>query len=71
MDLDRPKGIQLISLHKSGSTWVQSYIHKKYRSFGVTLPPRNLYNEFLTDGNRKEDVDHIFVKRSFPKRRFR
>ena len=68
MDLDNPKGIQLISLHKSGSTWVQSYIHKKYRSFGVTLPPRNLYNEFLTDGNRKEDVDHIFVKRSYPKR---
>ena len=62
------KGIQLISLHKSGSTWVQSYIHKKYRSFGVTLPPRNLYNEFLTNGNRKEDTDHIFVTRSNTKR---
>ena len=68
MDLDKPKGIQLISLHKSGSTWVQSYIHKKYRRFGVTLPPSNLYNEFLTNGNRKEDTDHIFVTRTNTKR---
>jgi hypothetical protein len=48
MDLDKPKGIQLISLHKSGSTWVQSYIHKAYRRFGVTLPPSNLFNEFFS-----------------------
>ncbi len=25
-DVKKVKGIQLISLHKSGSTWVQSYI---------------------------------------------
>jgi len=61
------KGIQLISLHKSGSTWVQSYIHKKYRSFGVTLPPSNLYNEFFTFRNH-EDNEHDFVKKTFTDR---
>lgn len=69
MDLDRPKGIQLISLHKSGSTWVQSYIHKKYRRFGVTLPPSNLYNEFFTEGGwGREDNKNVFVKWSNEKR---
>ena len=68
MDLDRPKGIQLISLHKSGSTWVQSYIHKKYRRFGVTLFS-NLYNEFFTEGGwGREDNKNIFVKWSNEKR---
>lgn len=61
MNLNKPKGFQLISLHKSGSTWVHSYIHKKYRRFGVTLPPSNLYSEFFTTEDR-EDNDHDFVK---------
>ena len=75
MELNKPRGIQLISLHKSGSTWVQSYIHKKYRRFGVTLPPSNLYSEFFTLRNHEdkdhvyhEDKDHIFLKWSNQKR---
>ena len=75
MELNKPRGIQLISLHKSGSTWVQSYIHKKYRRFGVTLPPSNLYSEVFTLRNHEdkdhvyhEDKDHIFLKWSNQKR---
>ena len=69
MELNKPRGIQLISLHKSGSTWVQSYIHKAYRRFGVTLPPSNLYNEFFTDRfDRFEDNKNVFVKWSNEKR---
>ena len=44
----------LISLHKAGSTWVNSFIHKKYRSIGLTLPPRNSFTEFFGDLNRNE-----------------
>lgn len=65
--MKKPKGIQLISLHKSGSTWVQSYIHKKYRQFGVTFPPTNLYNEFFTFRNH-EDNEPNFVQNSFVQR---
>ena len=39
----------LISLHKSGSTWVFSYIHKHYRKRGITMPPNNFYSEFFVD----------------------
>ena len=42
----------LISLHKSGSTWVFSYIHKVYRARGITMPPSNLYSEFFTNEER-------------------
>ena len=56
----------LISLHKSGSTWVNSFIHKRYRQIGLTPPPRNLYTEFFCrdkegDG---ENPDHIFVRKT-------
>ena len=65
----RNRYVQLISMHKSGSTWVQSYIHKAYRRFGVTLPPSNLYNEFFTDRfDRFEDNKNDFVKWSNEKR---
>jgi len=59
--------VQLISLHKSGSTWVQSYIHKKYRQFGVTLPPSNLFNEFFSVRNHEDD-EHAFMRGSNQKR---
>lgn len=39
----------LISLHKAGSTWVNSFIHKLYRKIGVTLPPNNNYTEIFGD----------------------
>ena len=70
----RNRYVQLISLHKSGSTWVQSYIHKAYRRFGVTLPPKNLYNEFFTEGDWgrgtpiRENRNDVFVKWSNQKR---
>ena len=67
-DVKKVKGIQLISLHKSGSTWVQSYIHKKYRQFGVTFPPSNLYNEFFTFRNKDEMNEPDFVQNSFVQR---
>ena len=48
---------------------MQSYIHKKYRRFGVTLPPSNLYNEFFTEGGwGREDNKNVFVKWSNEKR---
>ena len=48
----------LISLHKSGSTWVFSYIHKVYRARGITMPPSNLYNEFFTNEERFKDISN-------------
>ena len=45
----------LISLHKSGSTWVFSYIHKYYRQMGITMPPNNIYSEFLRYTARRND----------------
>ena len=44
----------LISLHKAGSTWVNSFIHKRYRQIGVTMPPNNSYTEFF--GGISSDV---------------
>tara|TARA_B100001079_G_scaffold27008_1_gene20595 strand:- start:48 stop:899 length:852 start_codon:yes stop_codon:yes gene_type:complete len=76
----RNRYVQLISMHKSGSTWVQSYIHKAYRRFGVTLPPSNLYNEFFTEDEWAPDTpirensktepatNDPFIKRSMKKR---
>jgi hypothetical protein len=57
----------LISLHKSGSTWINSFIHKRYRRIGLTTPPRNLYTEFF-NLNNTQNLDHSFVKRSYKER---
>ena len=43
----------LLGLHKSGTTWVNSYIHKKYRKIGMTMPPNNRYTELF--GNNDDD----------------
>ena len=42
-----------VGLHKSGTTWVNSYIHKKYRKIGMTMPPNNRYTELF--GNNDDD----------------
>ena len=56
----------LISLHKSGSTWVFSYIHKHYRQMGITMPPNNIYSEFFTD--KQKITKHNIIKNEFLKR---
>jgi len=48
----------LISLHKSGSTWVFSYIHKHYRKKGITMPPNNFYSEFFNNHTSELDFTH-------------
>ena len=62
----------LISLHKSGSTWVFSYIHKHYRKMGMTMPPNNLYSEFFANYDKSmEQISSIhneFIKRSSEER---
>ncbi len=68
----------LISVHKSGSTWVFSYIHKHYRKRGITMPPNNLYSEFFVDAPyfsqrhlRTYSLNKIkneFIKRSLEER---
>ena len=63
LDIHRQKYPILISLHKSGSTWVNSFIHKRYRRIGLTPPPRNLYTEFFCN-NRGENREHIFVRKT-------
>ena len=60
LDIDKQKYPILISLHKSGSTWINSFIHKRYRRIGLTTPPRNLYTEFFCK-NRGENREHKFV----------
>ena len=57
LDDDKQKYPILISLHKSGSTWINSFIHKRYRRIGATLPPRNQYTEFFCK-NRGENKKH-------------
>ena len=63
LDVDKQRYPILISLHKSGSTWVNSFIHKRYRRIGLTPPPRNLYTEFFCN-NRGENREHIFVRKT-------
>ena len=63
LDDDKQKYPILISLHKSGSTWINSFIHKRYRRIGATLPPRNQYTEFFCK-NRGENKKHKFVQRT-------
>jgi len=61
----------LISLHRSGSTWVFSYIHKYYRSMGITMPPNNLYSEFFADEPEpyfSHKIENEFIKRSAEER---
>ena len=56
----------LISLHKSGSTWVNSFIHKRNRHIGLTPPPRNQYTEFFISKSkrRNENREHKFVQKT-------
>ena len=63
LDKDNQKYPILISLHKSGSTWVNSFIHKRYRNIGLTTPPRNLYTEFFCK-DRGENTDLIFTQKT-------
>ena len=63
LDDDKQKYPILISLHKSGSTWVNSFIHKRYRRIGLTPPPRNLYTEFFCN-RRRENTEHIFTQKT-------
>ena len=59
----------LISLHKSGSTWVFSYIHKHYRKRGITMPPNNFYSEFFVDDPYfSHKIKNEFFKRSSEER---
>ena len=56
----------LISMHKSGSTWINSYIHKCFSKLGLTAPPRNLYTEFFPGDPsvQKQNMHHIFRQRT-------
>ena len=41
-----------VGLHKSGTTWVNSYIHKKYRKIGMTIfDSNNRYTELFGDND--------------------
>ena len=66
LDIHRQKYPILISLHKSGSTWVNSFIHKRYRHIGLTPPPRNLYTEFFISKSKRhnENREHKFVQKT-------
>ena len=66
LDINRQKYPILISLHKSGSTWVNSFIHKRYRHIGLTPPPRNLFTEFFISKSKKrnENREHKFVQKT-------
>ena len=66
LDINRQKYPILISLHKSGSTWVNSFIHKRYRHIGLTAPPRNLFTEFLISKSkrRNQNKEHKFVQKT-------
>jgi len=67
LDDDKQRYPILISLHKSGSTWINSYIHKRYRRIGATFPPNNLYTEMFCNG-RQQNLGHKFVQRSYKER---
>ena len=63
----------LISLHKSGSTWINAYIHKRYRKLGMTTPPKNLYTEFFTHPRYRNDnrnIEHVrkFLNKNYKER---
>ena len=66
LDINRQKYPILISLHKSGSTWVNSFIHKRYRHIGLTPPHRNLYTEFFISKSKRlnENREHKFVQKT-------
>ena len=67
LDFNKEKYPILISLHKSGSTWVNSFIHKRYRRIGATLPPQQLYTEMFCNG-RNVDNDKTFAQRTYKER---
>ena len=63
LDINKEKYPILITLHKSGSTWVNSFIHKRYRRIGLVPPPSNLYTEFFCS-SRMVLKDKTFVQRT-------
>ena len=63
LDIDKQKYPILISLHKSGSTWINSFIHKRYRRIGLVPPPTLLYTEFFCS-SRRTLKDKTFVQRT-------
>jgi len=63
LDFNKEKYPILISLHKSGSTWINTFIHKRYRRIGATFPPNQLYTEMFCNG-RNVDTDKTFAQRT-------
>ena len=66
LDINKERYPILISLHKSGSTWINSFIHKRYRRIGLTPPPRNPYTELFCNGRMSIDMDKnkLFAQRT-------
>ena len=63
LDSNKEKYPILITVHKSGSTWINSFIHKRYRRIGATLPPSQLYTEMFCS-SRRTLLDKTFVQRT-------